>query len=72
MTPQASGSAAGNSKGVREWLGRVGVKTLFIEPGSPWTSGLPQESLLFRVGVVGDAPLLDRQPDPRRQCRSCG
>ncbi len=21
---------------VREWLKRVGVKTLFIEPGSPW------------------------------------
>lgn len=21
---------------VREWLGRIGVKTLFIEPGSPW------------------------------------
>lgn len=21
---------------VREWLGRVGVKTLFIAPGSPW------------------------------------
>jgi putative transposase len=22
--------------GVREWLERVGVETLFIEPGSPW------------------------------------
>ena len=21
---------------VREWLGKVGVKTLYIEPGSPW------------------------------------
>lgn len=21
---------------MREWFGRVGVKTLFIEPGSPW------------------------------------
>jgi transposase InsO family protein len=21
---------------VREWLGRIGVKTLYIEPGSPW------------------------------------
>ena len=27
------------SKIVREWLGRVGVKTLFIEPGSPWENG---------------------------------
>ena len=24
---------------VREWLTRVGVKTLFIEPGSPWENG---------------------------------
>jgi putative transposase len=24
---------------VREWLGRVGVKTLSIEPGSPWENG---------------------------------
>ena len=24
---------------VREWLPRVGVKTLYIEPGSPWESG---------------------------------
>jgi transposase InsO family protein len=24
---------------VREWLGQVGVKTLFIEPGSPWENG---------------------------------
>ncbi len=27
------------AKAVREWLGRVGVKTLFIEPGSPWENG---------------------------------
>jgi transposase InsO family protein len=27
------------AKCVREWLGRVGVKTLFIEPGSPWENG---------------------------------
>ena len=24
---------------VRRWLGRVGAKTLFIEPGSPWENG---------------------------------
>ena len=24
---------------IREWLARVGVKTLFIEPGSPWENG---------------------------------
>ena len=27
------------SKVVREWLPKVGVKTLFIEPGSPWENG---------------------------------
>ncbi len=27
------------AKSVREWLGRVGVKTVFIEPGSPWENG---------------------------------
>jgi len=27
------------AKEVRGWLGRVGVKTLFIEPGSPWENG---------------------------------
>ncbi len=24
---------------VRDWLGKVGVKTLFITPGSPWENG---------------------------------
>ena len=24
---------------VREWLGKVGVKTLYIDPGSPWENG---------------------------------
>jgi putative transposase len=27
------------AKVVREWLARLGVKTLFIEPGSPWENG---------------------------------
>jgi transposase InsO family protein len=27
------------AKAVREWLPRVGVQTLFIEPGSPWENG---------------------------------
>ena len=27
------------AKAVREWLARVGVQTLFIEPGSPWENG---------------------------------
>ena len=27
------------AKAVREWLGKVGVKIRFIEPGSPWKNG---------------------------------
>jgi transposase InsO family protein len=27
------------AKAVRKWLGRLGVATLFIEPGSPWENG---------------------------------
>jgi transposase InsO family protein len=27
------------AKAVRKWLGRLGVRTLFIEPGSPWENG---------------------------------
>jgi putative transposase len=27
------------AKAIRKWLGRVGVKTLYIEPGSPWENG---------------------------------
>jgi putative transposase len=27
------------AKAVREWLERLGVRTLFIEPGSPWENG---------------------------------
>ena len=27
------------ARAVREWLNRLGVKTLFIEPGSPWENG---------------------------------
>ncbi|MEL6340443.1 MAG: IS3 family transposase, partial [Myxococcota bacterium] len=41
---------------VREWLSKVGVKTLFIEPGSPWENGYV-ESL---NGKLRDE-LLDRE-----------
>jgi transposase InsO family protein len=29
----------GTAHAVRTWLGRTGVKTLFIAPGSPWENG---------------------------------
>ena len=43
------------AKAVRKWLARLGVKTLFIEPGSPWENGYiesfngkPRDELLNR------------------------
>ena len=33
---------------VRQWLGELGVKTLFIEPGSPWENGLQWRALTAR------------------------
>ena len=27
------------ARAVREWLGRVGARTLYIEPGAPWENG---------------------------------
>ena len=41
---------------VREWLGRIGVKTLFIEPGSPWENGF----IVSFNGKLSDE-LLDRE-----------
>ena len=41
-TPDFIGSDNGlefAAHAVRDWLGKVGVKTLFIEPGSPWENG---------------------------------
>jgi len=37
------------AKAVREWLARVGVKTLYIEPGSPWENGY-NESFNGKLG----------------------
>jgi len=41
------------AKAVRQWLGRVGVKTLFITPGSPWENGYNES---FN-GTLGDEVL---------------
>jgi transposase InsO family protein len=44
------------AKAVREWLDRIKVKTLFIEPGSPWENGYNES---FN-GKLRDEPL-DRE-----------
>ena len=38
------------AKAVQEWLGRIGAKTLYIEPGSPWENGY-NESFNGRLRV---------------------
>ena len=39
-TPIRSGNGSEfTAKVVRKWLERIGVRTLFIEPGSPWENG---------------------------------
>jgi transposase InsO family protein len=33
------------ARSIRQWLSRVGVGTLFIEPGSPWENGYVESFL---------------------------
>jgi transposase InsO family protein len=40
------------AKAVRNWLGRLGVKTLFIEPGSPWENGYIESFIRGRMGIL--------------------
>ena len=44
------------ARAVREWFGRLGVRTLFIEPGSPWENGYVESF----IGKLRDE-LLDRE-----------
>ena len=33
------GSPEFTAEAIRDWLNHLGVKTLFVEPGSPWEKG---------------------------------
>ena len=44
------------ARAVREWLGRVGARTLYIEPGPPWENGYIERF----IGKLRDE-LLDRE-----------
>ena len=69
------------AKAVREWLGRVGVTTLYIEPGSPWENGYhkgnrPHYSIHYFGGQVLRLDHERRQKlgvdvlaIPKRQCQ---
>ena len=50
------------AQALREWLGRIGVKTLYIQPGSPWENGYNES---FN-GKLRDE-LLDRSSTPCRK-----
>lgn len=39
------------AKGIRQWLGKLGVQTLYIEPGNPWENGIT-ESFNSRLSVL--------------------
>jgi transposase InsO family protein len=52
------------ARAVRDWLGKVGVKTLFIEPGSPWENGYIES---FNARLRNE--LLDGEIEPPRVCR---
>ena len=67
---------------VREWIEKIGAKTLFIEPGSPWENGynesfnrklrdemLDGENLLHVEGSGGAYRGMEKdlQPDPAAQ-----
>ena len=47
---RSDNGSAFTAKCVREWLGRVGVKTLFIEPGSPWENGYVESFFRYAAG----------------------
>ena len=49
------------AQAVRNWLGRVGVKTLFIEPGSPWENGYNES---FNLPAAGRRQAAGRAAEP--------
>ena len=53
---RSANGAEFTSKAVRDWLDRLGVRTLYIEPGSPWENGYRE----WFIGKLRDE-LLDRE-----------
>ena len=59
---------------VREWLGRIRVKTLFIEPGSPWAlcANIPETSTPQSITVEGGEDLDHGSTHHSVRFRECG
>jgi putative transposase len=53
------------AKAVREWLGRVGVKTLYIEPGSPWENGYIESFNGKLTDELLDCEVFDTLPEAK-------
>lgn len=59
------------ARNVRGWLGRIGVKTLFIEPGSPWENGYCESfnsKLRYEILAAEQATIVP-QARVHRMCR---
>ena len=39
MCPIIADGLQFTARAIRDWLGKVGARTLYIEPGSPWENG---------------------------------
>jgi hypothetical protein len=50
-----------------EWLGRIGVKTLYFEPGSPWENGYNDN----QVRIIRPYRIAHSATDRRHLKRSC-
>ena len=55
------------AKAVRRWLPRVGVQTLFIEPGSPWENGGGSAKSLLEAPWIAHDLVLPPHAIPRRR-----
>lgn len=50
---------------LREWLGKVGVKTLFLEPGSPWENGYVESFNSKLRDELLDREIFDSLPEAK-------
>ena len=53
---------------VREWLGRIGVKTLYIEPGSPWENGYNESFYTCTIRSDRTARCATSRRHPKPSC----
>jgi transposase InsO family protein len=58
------------ARNMRDWLGRIGVTTLYIEPGSPWENGYCESfNSKFRDELLAASSLAARGQGAHREWR---